>query len=183
MTLQERLARVKLLCCDWDGCFTDNHVYTFGDGSEAIRTSRADGIGIERLKKLGVRIIVITSEPPFTAGHRSIVDVRCAKLGLEVRHAIPPIDKLAHLYTLSDDFEEVAYLGNDINDLPCLRVAGVPILVNDAEPALHKVFSTPGGPYLSRGGGDGAVREVADLIADAIEQHKPNLQRVAEALA
>ena len=81
MNLQERLASIKLLAMDFDGVFSDNHVYTFADGSEAIRTSRADGIGLERLRKLGVRLVVITGEP------EGIVDVRCQKLGLEVCHA------------------------------------------------------------------------------------------------
>ena len=198
MTLQDRLARVKLLALDFDGVMTDNHVYTFADGSEAVRTSRADGIGIERLKALGIRVVVITSEPPFTAGHRSICDVRCAKLGLQVAHVNNGFTKLDILKSYMSiypqlEMAEVAYVGNDVNDLECLQAIGVPFIPRDATEQLQRALgcyfqeralmpTVPNGKMTEANGGDGAVREVADLIADAIEQHKPNLQRVAEAL-
>ena len=193
MTLQQRLARIKLLVCDFDGVFTDNNVYTFADGSEAIRTSRADGIGIERLKMLGVRVLVVTGEL------EGIVDVRCKKLGLQVIHA-DMVTKRQWLDRLLDSFwaaqdtplrmDNIAYIGNDVNDLECLRAVGVPLVVADAETALVKVgaLRTPNEAYadhwdgslywlghayqLTRNGGDGAVREACDLIADAIEAAK-----------
>ena len=170
MTLQEHLAKVKLLACDFDGVFTDNHVYTFLDGSEAIRTSRAEGIGIERLKALGVRVVVITSEP------QGIVDVRCKKLGLAVyRPEHWHRNKLDLLKELTTNLETTAYIGNDMNDLECLQAVGVPILVGDAEERVKSALDgkTEHG-YLTteRTGGAGAVREVCDLIADAIEAER-----------
>ena len=185
MTLTERLARVKLLCCDWDGCFTDNHVYTFADGSEAVRTSRADGIGIKRLQALGIPVIVLTGEPPFYKGRKSIAAVRCEKLGIPIFHGepkLPLLEQSAAYYRVS--LGEAAYVGNDVNDLDCLGAVGFPFLVAD-----HDLKMIPAPLCLmeygttSRAGGDAAVREVCDAIADAIEQHKPNLQRVAGALS
>ena len=190
MNLQERLAQVKLLAMDWDGIFTDNHVWTFADGSEAIRTSRAEGIGLERLRNLGVRLVVITGEP------EGVVDVRCKKLGLEVCHAVGGITKAGILNEIATDYrravpyEQIAYIGNDMNDLDCLKAVGVPIVPNDAAKSLldawgrwwarpaaaSEVFMT------DHNGGDGAVREACDKIADAIEAPHPDWQRIAEAL-
>ena len=173
MTLQERLSRVKLLALDFDGVVSDGFVHTFADGSEAVRTSRVDGIGIERLKALGVRVVVITGEP------QGIVDVRCAKLGLHVEHGEPKIERLravAEYHRISLD--ECAYIGNDVNDLECLQAVGMPFVTYDCHPNLAAALGLSRSWHLSdtakaevttAHGGDGAVREVCDLIADAIE--------------
>lgn len=166
MTLTERLAKVRLLVCDFDGVFTDNHVYTFADGSEAVRTSRADGIGIERLKKLGVHVEVLTSEPP------GIVDVRCQKLGVSVSHTGSAHNKLLildALINLRSDFsyETTAYIGNDVNDLRCLRAVGFAFIPRQSE-LSQQMFRIPGAVECAPGG-EGAVREICDLIAHGIE--------------
>jgi 3-deoxy-D-manno-octulosonate 8-phosphate phosphatase (KDO 8-P phosphatase) len=160
------LAAVRLAVFDFDGVFTDNRVWVFQDGREAVACSRADGIGLTRLQLAGVAVQVLSTEP------NPVVAARCAKL------RIPCIqdssDKLLELRSIAQRQayarESVAYVGNDINDLECLVWAGVPIVVRDAHPSVADK-----GLYRTQAlGGLGAVREVCDLIVAIKGQMKAN---------
>lgn len=159
------LSDVRLLALDFDGVLTDNSVYVFEDGREAVRCSRADGIGIQRLKALGVEVIVISSEA------NPVVAARCAKLGVLSWHGRK--DKLAvlwaHCALNKVPLTHVAYLGNDVNDLDCLRAVGFPFVVDDVEPSSMLELN-PQPLWLTRRGGRGAVRELCDMIT-AAKQH------------
>lgn len=156
-----RLIGIRLLVLDFDGVMTDNRVLVDEDGKEAAWCNRGDGWGIARLREAGVEIIVLSTEvvPVATA--------RCRKLGIE---CIQPCEnKLAKLKELVQmralNPEHVAYVGNDQNDLECMRWVGVPIAVADAT-----AEATSAAMYVTvRPGGYGAVREVADQILGLIE--------------
>jgi len=153
----ERIRRVRVVGFDFDGVFTDNAVYVFEDGREAVRCSRSDGLGLRRLESAGVIPVIVSTEtnPVVTERSRKL-KVRCVQ-GCE--------DKLAAFTALLDElgvgFDRAAYVGNDVNDLPCLRQVGLPIAVLDAWPELTTVVLY----RTRRPGGHGAVREVCDLIA------------------
>jgi YrbI family 3-deoxy-D-manno-octulosonate 8-phosphate phosphatase len=153
------LAAVRLLVLDFDGVMTDNRVLVAQDGTEAVRCHRGDGWGIARLKERGVRIVVISTEA------NPVVEARCRKLRLDFVQACD--DKLSELRRLAGRLglgpDQVAYVGNDVNDLDCLRWAGTPIVVADAMPEVRGVARL----ITSRPGGDGAVREVADWLIAA----------------
>lgn len=153
------LARVRLLALDFDGVLTDNRVIVRETGEESVACHRGDGWGIARLREAGVDIIVISTET------NGVVRARCAKLKLPCIDACD--DKLAALRRAAAergvDASRVAYVGNDVNDLPCLRWAGVPIVVADAEPEVRGAAALA----TSRPGGRGAVREVAEWILAA----------------
>ena len=157
------LGQIKLLVLDFDGVLTDNHVYTFSDGSEAVRSYRGDGLGIERLKGLGVVVLVLSGETS------PVVGARCRKLGVKYLDSLR--NKRGALIFWSGDYHvamtDIAYLGNDMNDLDCLRIVGFPFIVADAEPALRAALRDIPVRVTERKGGQGAVREVCDLIADA----------------
>ena len=157
--LQEKLAAVKLLVLDFDGVLTDNQVYVMQDGSEMVRCYRGDGIGIERLKAAGVRVVVLSGES------NPVVQVRCQKLGIPAYIGVNGEDKRRILFSLvvPCSVSEMAYVGNDLNDLQCLTAVGVPIVTADCEVELLR----KGFYRTTRAGGMGAVREVCDLIADA----------------
>jgi 3-deoxy-D-manno-octulosonate 8-phosphate phosphatase (KDO 8-P phosphatase) len=160
--LPRRLRRLRLVAFDFDGVFTDNMVYVFSDGVEAVRCSRADGIGLRLLERLGVRPVILSTET------NPVVAVRAQKLQLVCHQALE--DKRAVLEAIATEMgittDETAYVGNDVNDLPCLRWAGFPIVVQDAHPEV-----LPYAQYrTTRPGGHGAVREVCDLIAAAHAQ-------------
>jgi len=152
MNLRERIKKIKLVAFDFDGVFTDNAVYVDEDGKESVRCWRGDGIGLRKLEKLGVKTVVISSESNPVVAHR------CAKMHIQCSCGIR--DKLSRLKEIEPDLSCVAYVGNDINDLECLKAVGVPIVVNDASPNVKLKDA-----YITTArGGHGAVREICDWI-------------------
>jgi len=155
--LTERLRLIRLVAFDFDGVFTDNAVYVNQDGTEAVRCVRSDGIGLQTLAALGVATVVISTET------NPVVGARSRKLSLRCIQGCD--DKLAALESVLAELGltrgEAAFVGNDINDLECLKAVGLPIVVADAhdDVVAHAVYRT------KTRGGHGAVREVCDLIA------------------
>ena len=152
------LRKIRLLALDFDGVMTDNRVLTDQDGREAVWANRADGWGVARLKEAGVHIIVISTEV------NPVVAARCQKLEIDCVHGCA--DKLGALKELAGQravaASEIAYVGNDVNDLACLEWVGAPIAVTGAVSAVRAVAR-----YVTRApGGHGAVREVCDLILE-----------------
>lgn len=155
-SLKKRIRAIRLLILDFDGVFTDNMVYVFQDGSEAVRCFRGDGMGLSRLEGLGISSVVLSTET------NPVVQMRCEKLKIPCvqgcRDKGAALDRFLKEMDLSPD--QVAYLGNDINDLPCLDRVGLPMVVQDAHPEVISRAS-----YRTRArGGHGAVREVCDLF-------------------
>jgi len=131
-------------------------VLVLQDGREAVVCSRGDGMGISMLQAKGLSFVVLSTEM------NPVVDARCKKLGIECKQGIA--DKAQALVALAReknlDLNRVIYVGNDVNDLGCMEAAGLAVAVADAHPlALEKADFV-----LSRGGGDGAVRELCDLL-------------------
>lgn len=155
-TLEERIRGVRLIAFDFDGVFTDNSVYVFQDGTEAVRCNRSDGIGLRKLEALDILPIIISTET------NPVVAARSSKLGIRGIQACN--DKRAALdlivLELGISLTNVAFVGNDVNDLACLTSVGVPIVVQDAHPDV-----IPFACYRTKAlGGLGAVREVCDLF-------------------
>jgi 3-deoxy-D-manno-octulosonate 8-phosphate phosphatase (KDO 8-P phosphatase) len=155
--LIERLRAVRLVAFDFDGVFTDNAVYVAQDGTEAVRCTRSDGLGLQQLAALGISTLIISTETnPVVAARSRKLAIRCIQ-GCD--------DKRAMLQRVVDELglslAEAAFVGNDINDLDCLKVVGLPIVVADAHEAVmpFAIFRT------AARGGQGAVREICDLIA------------------
>lgn len=151
--LPEKLGAIVF---DFDGVFTDNRVWVMQDGREAVACSRGDGMGLDLLRKAGWPMLILSKES------NPVVSARAAKLKLECLQGID--DKRTALLDWLDTRgiapSDVIYLGNDVNDLPCLSLVGCPAVVADAHPdvlpAARLVLASPGG--------FGAVRELADLI-------------------
>jgi 3-deoxy-D-manno-octulosonate 8-phosphate phosphatase (KDO 8-P phosphatase) len=152
------LARVKLVVFDFDGVFTDNFVYVSETGAEMVRCSRADGLGLEALARVGIASLILSTET------NRVVTERAKKLKVPCLHGLS--DKLTALNTLLDerriDPACVAYVGNDVNDVGCLKLVGAPIVVADAHPAVLPLACL----RTTRPGGRGAVREVCDLLVE-----------------
>jgi N-acylneuraminate cytidylyltransferase len=160
------LAPVRLLVFDFDGVFTDNRVYVDQSGVESVSCSRADGLGIERLLDHGFDAAVLSTET------NSVVAARCRKLNLPVQQGLKEKAQALRdlVATKGRDMKQVAYIGNDVNDLECLRIAGVAVAPADAHPAVRRVVDL----VLRKPGGHGAVREICELAIAAHEQHKEN---------
>ena len=156
MLTHEKLCSIGLAVFDFDGVFTDNAVYVTETGVESVKCSRSDGLGLSRLKSVGIDALIISTEK------NSVVSVRARKLGIEciqgVQNKAEALNKLAH--ELSLDLNSVMFLGNDINDIPAFKLVGIPVAVADA---YQEVI-----PYTIHrtkcAGGKGAVREICDEI-------------------
>lgn len=154
-----RLAAVRLLVFDFDGVMTDNRVVVFEDGREGVLCSRGDGMGMDRLRASGLAVAVISKEG------NPVVTARCRKLKIPCIQGVG--DKLPVLRGIVADqgitLADVAYMGNDINDLECMQAVGLAIAPADAEPEILRIADL----VTIAKGGFGAVREIADLIAAA----------------
>lgn len=153
------VGRTKLLVFDFDGVFTDNRVYVSEDGGESVACWRSDGLGLSKVRKLGIPIWVISTEK------NPVVNARCKKLQINCIQKCD--DKLAALKTLTKKYEcsleETLFTGNDINDQHCLKSVGLSFVVADAHPDVV-AFSR----YITlNSGGRGAVREICDLVTFA----------------
>ena len=149
-------ATIGAVVFDFDGVLTDDRVLTSQDRSEAVFCTRKDGMGIRHLQEAGIPVLILSSE------ENTVVKARAAKLKVEVIHG--SLDKaplLAEWATKQDiDLQSVVYVGNDINDIGPMKIVGCPIAVADAHPEVkpHALI------VLEKNGGDGAARELSDMI-------------------
>jgi YrbI family 3-deoxy-D-manno-octulosonate 8-phosphate phosphatase len=156
--------QIQLIFFDFDGVFTDNRVLVLQDGTEGVICSRADGLGIEALKLLGVKLIVLSKEK------NPVVSKRCKKLNIP---CIQGCDNKAEILNqeakkLGISLKEIAYMGNDINDLECLKMVGLPACVIDSHQDITAVSL-----YVTQAkGGHGAVREFCDYIVKVKTEEK-----------
>ena len=151
--LPERPAGLAL---DFDGVMTDNKVVVSQNGTEAVVCSRSDGMGIGMLRRTGLPIVVLSTEP------NPVVAARCAKLEIPCLHHLH--DKVGALRAWaaerSLDLRNVVFVGNDINDVECLSAVGCPVVPADAHPEAMRLARI----VLNQRGGEGAVRAVAELL-------------------
>jgi N-acylneuraminate cytidylyltransferase len=150
---------IRLVVFDFDGVMTDNGVELNEHGDETVRCDRGDGWGIGRLRDAGVSMVVLSTE------EHPVVAARCRKLKLPCVQGCG--DKAASLTTLLAEKgiapADVIYVGNDVNDLGCMRMVGMPVAVSDAHPEVIAASKL----VLTKKGGRGAVREFCDLLLAA----------------
>jgi len=156
--------QIQMVVFDFDGVFTDNRVLVMQDGTEGVFCSRADGFGLAALRSAGVQSLVISKEV------NPVVGERCKKLRIP---CIQGCDNKQEVLTreirqLGISLERVAYVGNDINDIECLEIVGLPVCVSDAWPPV-KEFSKI---VTKAKGGYGAVREFCDFIVDVKNENQ-----------
>ena len=146
-----------LVVFDFDGVMTDNRVWVGEHGDEWVACNRGDGLGLERLRQLGLDLFVLSTEP------NSVVASRCRKLGLPFEQGVR--DKADRLQSLLRERgvapSDVVYVGNDVNDTDCMRIVGCGVAVADAHPDVLRAADV----RLTRPGGHGAVRELCDRLA------------------
>ncbi|UJP09578.1 acylneuraminate cytidylyltransferase [Microbacterium sp. KUDC0406] len=147
------------LVTDFDGVHTDDTVTVDEHGRESVRVSREDGMGVARLRRAGIPMLILSTET------NPVVARRGEKLRVPVLHGVD--DKAAALAAWAEErgirLEDIAYVGNDVNDLGPLRLVGWPIAVANAHPQVRATARV----ILARRGGAGAVREVAERMLAA----------------
>ena len=154
--------KIELVICDFDGVLTDNKVWTDQNGTEMVAAYRSDSLRIRELRRQGIEVMILSSEP------NPVVMARAKKMGVEAVHGVGILEKGRALRTILEqkrvEAENVVYIGNDLNDLPCFEIAGWSVAVADAFPQVIRAADH----VLSRAGGQGAVRELCDLILKTI---------------
>ncbi len=147
---------IDLVIFDFDGVMTNNTVLTDTNGLESVSCDRGDGYGVDLMRKAGIPMMIMSTEI------NKVVQARANKLKIEVFQGID--DKKTALRRLFDErninADHVLFVGNDINDLPAFEAVGCPIAVNDALPEVRRQARL----VLSKPGGRGAVRELADML-------------------
>lgn len=158
--LVNRAKQVKLLLLDVDGVLTNNHLYYSDDGQEHKSFYTRDGHGMVMLQKSGVDIGIITGRKSQLVSNRM--------RDLKVKHVYQGVpDKLPTFLQLMEelqiDFSEVAYIGDDILDLPILTRVGLSATPADGDPEVKQRVN-----HISAfKGGQGCVREMCELIMKA----------------
>jgi 3-deoxy-D-manno-octulosonate 8-phosphate phosphatase (KDO 8-P phosphatase) len=155
-----RAAKVRLACFDVDGVLTDGKLWYADEGQEVKAFHVHDGLGLKLLREHGIEIALIT------ARESRVVEKRAIDLGIEHVYQGQK-DKLGTFTMLLESFglgaEQAAYTGDDLPDLAVMRRAGLAIAVANAH-----TWVKPHAHWITRhSGGNGAVREVADLLLTA----------------
>lgn len=157
ISIQKRAARIKLLLMDCDGVLTDGRIWILEGGDDQKAFSTRDGLGLELLHRAGLKSGIISGRSS------KAVELRANALGVSyLRQGCD--NKLAVLEEILTDAHltrsEVAYIGDDLNDIPLLQSVELSVAVADAA-----VETQTRADYITRAnGGKGAVREVVELI-------------------
>jgi len=155
--VRTRIEKIRLLGLDVDGVMTDGRLYYHDDGTESKAFDVRDGHGIKMLQKVGMEVFLISGR------NSPMVDKRAMDLGISevtqgVRDKVPVLERIASQKGLTLD--QIAFVGDDLVDLPVMQRVGLAVTVADASEHLfekaHYVTLAPGGR--------GAVREVVELI-------------------
>jgi len=167
--LKSRLSRIKLICLDFDGVLTDNTVIHAEDGKESVVRSRADSLGIDILSDAGlydksnyetashnVDIIIMSRETnPVVSSVAKKIKIKCTQSEYKKFEAFQEEVRKREL-----DYSEVLFMGNDLNDIECIKKAGIGVAVADSYPEVLKAAD-----YITEHKeGRGALREICELI-------------------
>ncbi|KFZ38864.1 3-deoxy-D-manno-octulosonate 8-phosphate phosphatase [Shewanella mangrovi] len=153
----QKARQIRLLICDVDGVFSDGRIYIGNQGEELKAFHTRDGYGIKALQSSGIHVAVIT-------GRKSqIVERRMTALGVQhiyqgIDNKLEPFNELLNIYQIAP--EQVAYIGDDMVDLPVMQQVGLGVCVADGHPQVKKQADM----VTTINGGFGAVRELADLL-------------------
>jgi YrbI family 3-deoxy-D-manno-octulosonate 8-phosphate phosphatase len=160
MKLEERLSQIELILCDVDGVMTDGGIIYDNQGIEIKRFHVRDGLGIKLWRRAGFEFGILT------ARNSHIVKVRAAELNLEIvrqgfEKKLPTALEVIEQQQLTP--EKVAYIGDDLTDLPVMRRVGVAIAAADATEEVREFAAL----VTKQKGGQGVVREAIETILKA----------------
>lgn len=158
--IRELASRIRLLVLDVDGVLTDGGLYYSDQGLAMKRFHVLDGIGIRLAREAGLEVAVISGmDSPCVAKRLEVLGVTEYHGGFDNKRTV--LDGIRQRRGL--DWEEIAYLGDDWVDLSPMRAVGLPVAVANAMPEVKDVAR-----YVTeKAGGDGAVRELVDLLLDS----------------
>jgi 3-deoxy-D-manno-octulosonate 8-phosphate phosphatase (KDO 8-P phosphatase) len=148
----------KIIFTDFDGCLTDDRVWLNHEGEEFIAANRKDGLAINRLKKLGITVVITSTET------NKVVSARAQKLSIEALQGLT--DKVTaidnYLSKNNYSWKDCWYIGNDVNDLGAIKKAKFSLCPSDAVKSVRKVVDQK----LKTKGGYGILEELVTLLED-----------------
>lgn len=158
MQTYEKAKNIKLVITDCDGVLTDTGVYYSPSGEELKRFSIRDGMGVERLRRhANVETAIITGENSQIAARRA-EKLEIKELHLGIKNKVKTIHEIA--LRLSLDFSEIAYIGDDTNDIDAMKLVGFSGCPNDATSFAKEAANV----IVESNGGYGAFRDFAEII-------------------
>ena len=168
--LLNQLKKIKLFISDVDGVFTDGSFFVNGESKEFKKFNALDGLGVKLLQSAGIPVVIISGRHSDATTDRmqrlGIEDLFQGKLSKEEVY-----EKMKKKYNVQDD--EISYIGDDVIDLPVLRKVGfavtVPNSVDETVEVAHYI--------TKKSGGEGSVREVADMILKAQNKYASALEK------
>jgi len=168
--MEAKLKKIKLLLLDVDGVLTDGRIIYDSQGNELKAFDVKDGHGLKLLQRAGIEVGIITGRSS------QVVVKRAAELGIDILYQgalskLEPYQEILSQHGLTD--EQVAYVGDDVVDLPILRRVGFSATVADAVPDVLQLVDY----VASKPGGRGAVREICDLLIKASGRWEELTQR------
>lgn len=157
---KQRAQRIRLLLSDVDGVLTDGGVFYGADGEVMKQFNIRDGMGVERLREAGVEVGFITGEASLSIVRRA-EKLKITRVYLEAKKKKEIIERIVRDEGIL--FEEIAYIGDDVNDLDAMAIVGLAAApfdaFIDAREVAHYVCNAPGG--------HGAFREFAEVVLEA----------------
>jgi 3-deoxy-D-manno-octulosonate 8-phosphate phosphatase (KDO 8-P phosphatase) len=158
--IKEELKKIKLLILDVDGVMTDGRIIMDSEGHEIKNFDVRDGHGIKLLQRYGIKVAILTGRQSKVVEYRA-KDLEIKDVYQKVFNKKEVFEKILMKHKLSAD--EVAYMGDDIVDIPVLKRVGFSAAVADAVDVVKKSVD-----YITKNtGGHGAVREVCEMILQA----------------
>ena len=151
-----KIPKPKIVFTDFDGCLTDDRVWLNQEGEEFVAANRKDGLAIKRLKNLGIQVVITSTET------NKVVLARGNKMGVEVLQGLSDKTVAIEQYFNENNltWEDVWYIGNDVNDIGAIRKAKFSICPSDAVKAVKKEVDLK----LKTKGGYGVLSELATLL-------------------
>ena len=147
---------IDLICYDFDGVMTDNRVFVFQDGREAVAVNRADGLAIAAIRRRGIPQIILSTET------NPVVAARADKLGIPAIHGVDDKAIVLTDFAARNDhsLQRTVYIGNDLNDLSAMRLVRYPVAPQDGHLKICDIAVL----VTNACGGHGVVREFYETV-------------------
>ena len=159
-TATERAKKIRCVIFDIDGVLTDCKLYLAPDGSELKAVNVKDGLGLKLLLKAGIEVAIISGRPS-EAMRRRFEGLGVRHIWLDVEDKLPAFEALKSQLGVEND--QIAVMGDDVPDVPLMKLAGLALTVADGHPRALAAAQ-----WASRlAGGNGAVREACDFLLRA----------------
>nr|WP_034774937.1 HAD-IIIA family hydrolase [Bacillus sp. m3-13] len=158
------MTKIKLIVLDVDGVLTDGKLFIGSDGEEYKGFNTQDGMGISFARYTGIKTAIITGRKSEAVAKRA-KELKIDYLYQGIHQKLEVLDEIKHNMGVS--YEEICYIGDDINDLPILKIVGYPCAPGNAVDIVKKACKK----VARKNGGDGAVRELIDDLLTIQEDY------------